>query len=196
MERELRIVVIVFLTYLIFGISSWFSTGSLVTPVFLTKPVLLVVALVIWGINIREVKSWVLVYWITALICLALTDDFVLSWLYLRLGVDVMGDPEQSWWILLTTFVFFYSFLVFSVVFFARQVKVNWQIIFLAGCLFLSLAFFLTQWSLAREISIQLFLTSYFIFSQRCSGLTDKVLRLISYQFLLLFLLESFEYFV
>ncbi|MBK9592615.1 MAG: hypothetical protein IPO32_14335 [Crocinitomicaceae bacterium] len=62
MERELKIVVLVFLTYLIFGLTSFFQTGSLITPIFLTKVILVILALIFLLMNLKEQNHWILLY--------------------------------------------------------------------------------------------------------------------------------------
>src|SRR5688572_19613773 len=122
MERELKIVLSVFLVYLMYGITSLFDTQVLVTPVFLTSPIFVILAGIFAITNRKEKNSYILLLYLIAFICFALVDDFVIGFLtrFLGTGVfDILTLPGFG----LFAFVVFFSFLLFSVWFFYNQTR-------------------------------------------------------------------------
>jgi hypothetical protein len=195
MERELKIVILVFLTYLVFGLTSFFQTGSLITPIFLTKIILVILALIFLLMNLKEQNNWILLYALIAFTAFAFTDDFVISYLSQKIDGFEKLFTETEFYNWLSFFLFF-SFLFYSVLFYWLKKKNKVISIFLLGDLTLCLSLFFTDLGWVQEISIKVFFLTFFIASQSDSEVKNKTLRVLSYLFFGLVLLESFEYFI
>jgi hypothetical protein len=195
MERELKIVVLVFLTYLIFGLTSFFQTGSLITPIFLTKVILVILALIFLLMNLKEQHYWILVYALIGFTAFAFTDDFVISYLSQKISgfEKLFTETDLFNWL---SFALFFSFLFFAILFFWIKKKNKVISIFLFVDLIFCLSLFFTDLGWVQEISIKVFFLTFFIASQSDFEVKNKTLRVLSYLFLGLFLLESFEYFI
>lgn len=195
MERELKIVLTVFLTYLIFGLTSYFQTGSLITPIFLTKITLVILSVIFIFINFKNQDLWILTGASIALLSYAFTDDFVISYLNQKIpGFGSCFTTNNFWnWI---SFSVFFCFLFLSVFFLYSKTKNRIVFIFLISALIICLLLFFTNSGWIQEIMIKVFFLTYFIFCQQDSDLKNKTLRVLSYLYLGLILLESFEYFI
>lgn len=195
MERELKIVLTVFLTYLIFGLTSYFQTGSLITPIFLTKIILVVLAFVFLLLNLRQQQFWILIYCLLAFISYAMTDDFVLGYLSQKIAglEEIFAENTGLSWL---AFGIFFSFLFTSVAFlWFKKKNTLISVLLFADLIFcLSLFFFDSGW--VQEISIKVFFITFFMVGQNDSDVKNKTLRVLSYLFFSLVLLESFEYFI
>lgn len=195
MERELRIVIIVFLTYLIFGLTTYFQSGSLIAPLILTKPILLILAMFFIVMNYSQKNKWLLIFYLFALTAYTMTDEFILSWLERDISpsfAQISRSTFFSW----LTFLVYFIFLIISAFYQNKILKKTsfllLELILILGCL----CFLFTSLSLIQEIFIKGFFMMYIIGSNRDAGLNDKILRILSYQYLCLVLLESFEYFI
>jgi hypothetical protein len=196
MERELKIILTIFLTYLIFGITTWFQTGSLITPIFLNKIILVCLSILFVGMNLKIPHLWILILYTFALLAYALTDDFIIGLLDRLLKSESALIFVQSDLIAVISFIIFFLFLFCSVYFFYRQTGSKIPSLLLLLILVSCLSLFFTSFQILQEILIKLFFLIYFFIGQRDYTLNNKFLRLLSYQFLGLVLLESFEYFV
>ncbi|MBK7128998.1 MAG: hypothetical protein IPM74_03300 [Crocinitomicaceae bacterium] len=195
MERELRIVVIVFLTYLIFGLTTYFQSGSLIAPLILTKPILLILAMIFLVLNFSQRNKWLLIFYLFALTAYAITDEFILSWIERDVS-SAFAEISRSTFFSWLTFLVFFVFLIISV-FYQYKILQKPFIFFLELILILAcFCFLFTSLSLVQEIFIKGFFILYIIASNLDAGLNDKILRVMSYQYLCLVLLESFEYFI
>jgi hypothetical protein len=195
MERELKIVVIVFLTYLIFGLTTFFQTGSLITPIILTKIILVLLAFIFLLMNLKEQDYWILVYALFGFIAFASTDDFVISYLSKKIDGFELFFTETNFFNWLSFFVFF-SFLFAAILFFWIKKKNKSVSLFLLGDLLLCLFLFFTDLGWVQEVSIKVFFLVFFVACQSDFDVKNKTLRVLSYLFLGLVLLESFEYFI
>lgn len=195
MERELKIVITVFLTYLIFGLTTFFQTGSLITPIILTKIILVLLAFIFLLMNLKEQHYWILVYALFGFIAFASTDDFVLSYLSKEIDGFELFFTETNFFNWLSFFVFF-SFLFTAILFFWIKKKNKRISLFLLGDLLLCLFLFFTDLGWVQEVSIKVFFLVFFIACQSDFDVKNKTLRVLSYLFLGLVLLESFEYFI
>lgn len=195
MERELRIVISLFLVYLLYGFASLFQTGVLVTPIFLTPFVLIASAFSFALMNRKLPHVRLLFFSAIAFLFFALADEFIIS-LLTRAAGQKTGDFLHSRACGIVTFMLFFAYLFYSIWFLYRTTGQK----LVAGVLFCILSAcitsFFTDYYLFQEISIQFFCLFYFAVGQSGHHLENKVLRVISYQFLLFSLLEAFEYFL
>ena len=218
MERELKIVLSVFLAYFIYALTTYLNSGSFLAPFFMTKLVLAVVAIVIAAINLRvktslpgsgnqlidhpdkkafiTPKAAILSIYAIIMVLFALTDDLTIQLLDYWTKNTAFDRIGSSTIFLVCSFVLYLGFLVFSVILFYRSLHQS----IITGVLFLLLSGFVLSffWDLTvlRAISLHLFFILFFVFGQRDSDLKNKALRVIAYQYLLCTLLQSFEYFI
>jgi len=195
MERELKIVFSIFLVYLMYGIASFVDTRTLITPIFLTSTIFVIVALIFAIINRSYPKSYALILYVVAFIAFALVDDFVIGFIGRFFGPDIYRFLTGNLFGFFA-FLIFFGFLFFTVWFLYVQTRKTPAALMLLGILSACIILFFTPFFVLQEVSIQLFCLFYFIFGQRGSEPENKVLRVIAYQFLLFSLLESFEYFL
>ncbi|MBI3134776.1 MAG: hypothetical protein HYZ14_08900 [Bacteroidetes bacterium] len=194
MERELKLVISFFLIYLVYGITSLVNTQTLIAPVFLSPFIFVSLAVFFAILNRKQKQHYALILYAVAFTFFALTDEFVMGLL-----TRAFGSPAYE---LLTTtaagiltFLVFFGFLAFAVYFFYRNTKQKIVSVVLFSTLSACILLFFTDYFLLQELCFQFFCLTFFIFGQRGSELKNKVLRVMSYQFLLVSLLESFEYF-
>ena len=218
MEKELKIVLSVFLVFFVFALMTFFNSGTFLAPFFLNKPVMVVVALIIALINTRPIafifdnrnevvdlpeKNFgstpkVFVPWLyfIATLFFAITDDVTIQLLNHWSGNLFFDQLALSPFFLWFSFIFYIGFYAFSIVLFyqslGKPVMAGFLFILLAGFVF---ALFLDL-TVLRQVFIHLFFIAFFVAAQGGSNLKNKSLRLIAYQYLLIPLLQSFEYFI
>jgi hypothetical protein len=196
MERELKIVLSVFLTFFLYALSTYFSSGSFLAPFFLSKLCLVAVAVIMAVMNIRTPKSIILWCYVITTALFAITDEFTLQFLDYKMDTTYLEELTSNNDFLFASFAIYLGFYFFSVVFYLKSHKK----IFQASLLFLLLTGFLLSLfidlTVLRHVSIHLFFILFFVFAQGDSDLKNKTLRVIAYQYLLIPLLQSFEYFV
>jgi len=196
MERELKIVFSVFLVFFIFALSSLFNTGTFLAPFFLSKLILVLVALVIAIINLGASKEYLLWFYFLAALAFALTDDFTISFLDQYFDTTYFDDLSGSRLFLILSLIFYFGFHFSSVLLYYLSRKQ--KLISFGLLIFLILSIFLifTDRPIFGTIGFSIFFLAFFIVAQRDSELKNKTLRVISYQYLLIVLLGAFEYFI
>lgn len=194
MERELKIVVSVFLVYFIYGLTSFTQSGAFITPFFLSPLLFVSLALAFLVMNTKMPKAYILILHLIALTCFALVDEFVISIINRYIGEEVAATFKSDHFALVA-FLIFFSYLLFCIAFFYRLTgnKLMTVVLFSTLCAVISL--FFTDLFFWQELGFQLFCLLFYVVGQRGFDLKNKTLRVVSYQMLLISLLESFEYF-
>lgn len=196
MDKELKIVFSVFLVYFIYALSSFFNQGVFLAPIILTRFAIALVALILVLNNLKQVKVYLLILYLLCTLLLICTDTFSVGYLDMKFGVNFFTTISNSFSFILFSFIFYFGFLFYSIVHFhleSRNFLLSSILCSIIACL---IFLFFTDYYLAKEILIHLFFLCYFAIIQNTSSNISKAVRLLSYQYLLLFLLESFEYFV
>jgi hypothetical protein len=196
MERELKIVLSVFLAFFIYALTTWFNSGEFLAPFPFAKICLVIVALLFVVLNMRTPKYAILWLYLVCTLLFALTDEFTVQYLDYKTGLTFFNELASNYAFLVTSFLVFIGFLYFSVIFYVQTHKkpVQTSLLFLLLTGFI-LSFFIDL-TVLRHILIHLFFILFFVFSQGDSDLKNKTLRVIAYQYLLIPLLQSFEYFI
>lgn len=195
MEKELKIVLSVFLFYFIFGLTQIFKTQAFITPVFLTSFILVFCSLLFWLMNLKEQRPWLLLIMLGIQTSWAFSDVFFTS--FISQHLPALTETVNSKTTGLISLSIFYL-LNFTVVYFLFRLKERKLIVLLILCALLvfSVVLVLINLPLLFKLSLIIFSIVFFYFGQTGSTVETKTLRVVSYQFLLLGLLQSFEYFL
>lgn len=195
MEKELKIVVSVFLFYFIFGFTQVFKTQAFITPVFLTSFILIICALLFWFMNLKESRAFLLILMVGVQFSWAFSDSFFIA--FVEYYFPMAGEIIKSKIAGIISLSVFYLMNLFSVLtlFNLKDKKIT-PLIFLLTPLILSVLLIFSAEPVFFKFSVILFSLAFFFFGQTGSAVETKTLRVVSYQYLLLGLLQCFEYFI
>ena len=218
MEKELKIVLSAFLAFFIYALTTFFDSGTFLAPFFLAKLTMVLVALIIAAMNLRTrvagadpgihladfperkfmvtPKAWVLWLYFISTLFFALTDELTVQLLDYWTKGSGFNALASSPALLLFTFFFCAGFYVYSVILFYTSVGKTAVTVIFAALLALFIFGLFMDLTVLRTLSIDLFFILFFLFTRRDSHLKNKALRCLGYQYLLIPLLQSFEYFV
>lgn len=194
MYRELKIVVSVFLLFIIYGLSSFFSLGAFVTPYFFSKLILVIVSLLFFLLNFRVKKSYFLFFAFINMVCLALIDDFTVQFLSERFQLAFLLPFVNSLGFAYFSFGVFVGFYSLALVFFDQAIQKKWLTISLILLFMATILLFIVKVPYLQEIIFGTYLLVFFIAVNRFNLLEKNVLTILSSLFLLQFLLEIFKY--
>jgi hypothetical protein len=194
MYRELKIVVSVFLLFIIYGLSSFFSLGAFVTPYFFSKLILVIVSLLFFLLNFRVKKSYFLFFAFINMVCFALIDDFTVQFLSERFQLAFLLPFVNSLGFAYFSFGVFVGFYSLAMVFFHQAIQKKWLIISLILLFMATILLFIVKVPYLQEIIFGTYLLVFFIAVNRFNLLEKNVLTILSSLFLLQFLLEIFKY--
>lgn len=197
MDKELKIAIILFLIFLVFGLASYFNQGSFASPVFLNQFVFVSVALIFLLLNLKSKDA--LVLWLYLIPCSLsfLLDHFTMGYLAEKFQNNTLLDFTQSSAFSIVFLIgYFGVFTLLTAYFFKLHKKVFITVIQLI-ILFLTVFFLLfTDNSIDQDLSFHLYLILNIVLINQFNTSNSKGLAVLSYQFLLLFLLEGLEYFL
>ena len=195
MERELRISVIVILTFSIYGLVSLISSGSFVTPFFLSHLIVLGISILFFALNAEIKSAWILGLFSLSFLGYSLHDKFVIWFLTQKLNLSGIDQLTQSTTFALISFVFFFTILFLTIHQLYKESSLPIAAILLALILTVIIALFFTELYFVQNILMILFLILYFVVAQRKVNSEKSVSRILSAQFLLLALLDSLYFF-
>lgn len=196
MEKELKIVFSVFLVYFIYALTSFFNSGLFLAPYFFAKITLVIVSLIFVIINFKTSRIFLLWLYFLATSLFAITDENTIGFLDYIFNTSIFGELSNSISFLVFSFIFYFSFHLIVILFYYISSKKKLISLTLTIVLIFALLLIFINESFIATIVLSLFFVSFFIFVQGDSELKNKTLRVISYQYLLLVLLGSFEYFI
>ena len=196
MERELKIVFSVFLVFFIFALTTFFNSGSFLAPFPFGKITLVIVALILAALNLSAGKGYLLWFYFLASLVFALTDEFTVLFLDNYFNTTYFDELSGSLFFLVLSFILYFGFHFCAILLYYISWKKKFVSLILLILLVLSILLIFTDWPIYGSISFSLFFLLFFIVGQRDSELKNKTLRVISYQYLLIVLLGSFEYFI
>jgi hypothetical protein len=196
MDRELKIVVSVFLLFIIYGLSSFFSLGAFVTPYFFSKLILVIVSLLFFLLNFRVKQSYFLFFAFITMVCLALIDDFTVNFISERFQLDFLLPFVNSLGFAYFSFGVFVGFYALAMVIFHQAIQKKWLSISLILLFMATILLFIVKVPYLQEIIFGTYLLIFFIAVNRFNLLEKNVLTSLSSLFLLQFLLEIFKYLV
>lgn len=194
MYREQRIVLLIILSFSVYGLSSLLSLGDFVTPFFFSKLIFVAVSLAFILMNTGIKKRGYLILAFFAMVSFAAVDGFTVHILTKggqREALSNMFDSEVLLYISLFIFVCFYSSSIFLL---QETVKKWWVTWLLSVFLVTGLIFAYLNELVYFEIAFGLFLMLYYIIVMRNNQSEKSVLSVLSSLFLLQFFLELFKY--
>jgi hypothetical protein len=194
MEREQRIVLLIILSFFIYGLSSLVSLGDFVTPFFFSKLIFVLVSLIFLIMNFKIKKRGYLIFGFLAMLSLAFVDGFTVHILTKggqREALTTLFDKELLLYISLLIFVGFYSSSIFLL---HESIKNSWVTTGLTVFLATGLVCAYMGEMLFFEISFGAFLLLYYVMVRRSNQPEKSVLSILSALFLLQFCLELCKY--
>lgn len=197
MDRELKIAVSIFLVFLIYGLTSFFQSGTFATPIFLNQIILLIVAVLFYFINREKERSVLLLLYIPVMLYSCLIDDFTVHYISSKFNSNLLVDLSENFWVsigfIVIHFLFWYSVTLISKKDKDNSIVSVLQFTLLTATLIL---FFQPYYQILRDVFFVLF-GLLFIYGVNKKGReNDPVFSVLSYQLLLLILLEGMEYFL
>ncbi len=194
MYREQRIVLLIILSFFIYGLSSFFSLGDFVTPFFFSKLIFVIVSLVFFLMNLQLNKRGYLLFAFLAMVSIAAVDGFTVTYISKggqREALAAFFDSNALIYTSLFVFIGFYGTCIFVL---QEELKKGWVSLLLTALLAASLIFAYKGEMLYFEIAIASYL-SVFIIMVISSAKPDKtVLSVLSALFTLQLFLELFKY--
>lgn len=197
MDKELKIAVTIFLIFFVFGLASFINQGSFASPVFLNQFVFLFCAVLFLAFNVNKLDSILLWIYLIPVTLSFLIDHFTMGYLAEKFQNNGLLELTQTdTFSIVFLFGYFGSFLYFSV----RTFSLHKRIIILLAQLILLLStpvlMIFTTFSIDQDMSFHLFLILSIFIINRFNTANSKGFAVLSYQFLLLLLLEGLEYFL
>ncbi len=196
MSRELRISVLIFLTYFIYGLTSLVKLGAFVTPYFLNNSIFVVVAFVFLALSIKKDGRFFLVVLLFTQILAALSDIVTTSMLADRLSSNALLDFVNGKTFIITSFFAYFIGLSLLLIPFQRTLKSVWKTVILGMLIVFSMISISAGYTEFSKITIPLFLLLYALFYYHKTELQRHPVGSISALFLLVFLLDLFKYLV
>lgn len=196
MGKELRIAVLVFLVYFMYGVSSLFSLGDMVTPYFLNTIVFAIVSLVYllmnWSLNGR---FFLFIAFVVQIIGV-LVDVVIMEQIAQRLNGNLLINFVNSKEFIYISLIGYFSGLLLLLIPFQRVVKSMVKTTVLASLIGAGFVCILLGFSFLSEMLLACFYLSYFIFIRLNSEKNTQTVEVISALFLLILLLNTFKYLV
>lgn len=197
MDRELKIVSTVFLVFLIYGFVNVANSGSFAVPVFWFQLSILFVSIAVLVLNWKRPLNFMLLAYVVAQVLLCLVDGYTVNYLATKgnpeLWIALSNSMAVNWLFIICYFGFMAFFSVRLLVISSKKGVFTVPLVLLLGvCVF----FFLPEQALIRDVLFMAYLALNILIINRLLKPEDRFSQLMSYQFLLLFLLESLEYFV
>lgn len=194
MERELKIGITVFLVFLIYGLGTFFNSGSFVTLSLLNPIVLVILSMVFYFMNLKVRGSAYILTVAFAFILYALADPFTLEYLSLKLKLhDVIRFIDTVPFALIS-FILFFGILLLSVYRLLSEIDKRGLVLLPFLLLLTVVAAFFAQHHLLQTILMMAFFMSYFVIAQRNTPDDKSAARICSIIYFVFVLLESVEF--
>lgn len=195
MDRELKIVISTFLVFFIYGLTSFFSSGSFATPVFLNQLILLGIAVLFYVLNTSKKESYFLLIYVIVQAYSCLIDGFTVEFLSQKMNNNFLADLNEQYWF---NYSFMVVFFTFWIVLIWKGVKVHelkaigaLQVALLVSVL---VVFFISDFSWLRDVLFMSLVVTWIFSINKLAKSKHEAFTILSYQFLLLILLEGMEY--
>jgi hypothetical protein len=197
MERELKISVSIFLVFFIFGLTSYFNSGSFATPVFMQHFIYVPLAVLFYLMNLKSKHSFILLIYAAVCMLAFLLDEFSQQYLANKMENNVLYDVTQSASFSIIFLIIYFGFFVFQMFYLLNKTKqyviFSLQIILLVFTIYAIShedLFFYSGMLFSAHLILYVFAANKFMKSD------SKVVSVLSAQFTLLFLLQICQYFV
>ena len=197
MDKELKIVVSIFLIFLIFGLVSLSTSGTFATPVFLKHFLYLPLAILFYGINFKQKQSWLLLVYIPITLLSLLIDDFSVGLITEKYHTNWLFEltSTQAFSLIFIIGYFGFFFLI-SYLFFLSYKKAEMLIASIILLIAVISCLFISEYVIASGPLFLLFLGIQIFSLNRFSTKESTAQKVLSYQFLLIILMQSMEYFL
>ncbi len=194
MERELKIVIGILSTWLMYGIYSFFATGDFMVPYVLTPLVITCCSLLFLILNFSIPHRLALILFFIGYLAFALQDDTTLALLTAATGSYFFQNLADSKAFLIAgLFVFLLSngasLMVLHTESKKRGLTIFCGVIFITSVIFLALGF-----DVVSELLFLVFCFSYFVVCHRINLPDQSASTIVSDLYFLIFALESFEF--
>lgn len=196
MTRELRIAILIFLIYLIYGLSSLFSLGDFVTPYFLNPLVFFLVSVAFLVLNHKENGRFFLFIAVLVQLLGVLVDVVLVELITQRMESNALVNFVNSKSFIYTSFYFYYGGLFLLVIPFHRVLKHLGKTSLLVLLVIASAGAILSTYHFASSILLMSFYLLYFLFVQFYKHEIPSYLQAVAALFVLIFLLDPFKYLV
>ncbi len=197
MERELKISISIFLVFFIFGLTSYFNSGSFATPVFMQHFIYVPLAILFYLLNLKSKQSYILL--IYAVVCLFafLLDEFSQQYLANKFESNYLYELTRSAGFSISFLIVYFGFFVFQMFYLLDKTK-QYVVFTLQAILIAFTIYVLSSEELFyySAISFSAFLILYVFAANKFVKSDSKVVSVLSAQFTLLFLLQICQYFV
>ena len=196
MFREQRIVLLILLSFSIYGLNSLYSLGDFVTPFFFSKIIFVIVSLAFFLMNLSLSKKGYLFFAFLAMFCWAAVDGFTVNYLSKGGQREVLGAFFESKLLIYTSLFVFVGFYATCIFLLQEFLKKWWVTFLLVALLGTSLMFaYLNEW-LFFEISFGLYLFVFIIQVTLKNQEKKTVVNVLSALFTLQLFMEVFKYLV
>jgi len=197
MERELKISVSIFLVFFIFGLTSYFNSGSFATPVFMQHFIYVPLAVLFYLMNLKSKHSYILLLYAVVCALAFLLDEFSQQYLANKMESNVLYNLTKSTSFSIIFLIVYFGFFVFQMFYLLNKTK--HYVVFSVQAILLIITiyalsnedlFFYSAMTFSGHLLLYVFAANKFMKSD------SKVVSVLSAQFTLLFLLQICQYFV
>ncbi|MEO9531563.1 MAG: hypothetical protein ABJG68_14760 [Crocinitomicaceae bacterium] len=197
MDKELKIVVSIFLVFLIFGLVSLSTSRIFATPIFLKHFVYLPLAILFYGMNFKQNQSWLLLMYIPVVLLGLLIDDFSVGLLVEKYHVNWLYEITTTQVFSVIFIVgYFGFFILIAYLFFLAYRKLAILIASLVLILAVITCLFIPDFLIASGPIFLLFLAIQIFALNKYSSNESIAKKILTYQFLFIILMQSMEYFL
>ncbi|MFT4600208.1 MAG: hypothetical protein ACI857_000379 [Arenicella sp.] len=197
MDKELKISISIFLVFFIFGLTSFFNSGSFATPIFMQHFILVPLSLIFFFMNTKEKHSILLLIYFLVCVAALIIDEFSQLYLANKFEFNALYDFSKTDGFSIFFLIFYFGFFVsLGIYLWYKNKQLILAILQLALiALGLILMFSETRMNYA-SYAFTSFLLVFILNSNRFSKEDSKVVNVLSAQFTLLFLLQLCQYFI
>jgi hypothetical protein len=196
MDKELKIIVSLILSMLVYGLASLSTIGAFVTPIFLHSLLVFVVAIVLALLNRSEKGSWILLVYILISLMGVFNDGYALIFLAEYFPESTLQSIYDSAFLGVGFLVLLYGFLIYTEL---KAFRAGGRSLFLVLNLTMILASFVLLFIYPSGVYGEILFMAYLLISMLLYNYFNsnktKVLDVVFYQYLLLFALNVMEYF-
>lgn len=195
MDKELKIAVTIFLTFLVFGFASFINLGSFVTPFFINQFVFVLVAILFYLMNYKAIyATWLLGYVFICALGLAI-DEFSMGYLAQKYENNDLIYFSRSMSFSIAFLILNFGFYIALSAHLFKFTRLKWLLsVQIALILFTVFGLFLNDLPFLGSIIFSIYLISFIAAVNRLLPSENKVLSVLTYQFLLYLVLEGLEY--
>lgn len=196
MERELKIVIGIIMTFFIYGLTSLFNFGGFVTPYFITPFIVLIIAVGFYMIHLKKPRAFVLLIFSLGYLIYILTDSMSVAFMEQRFGIVFFSSPSTIFIASLIGDIVLFGSILISILIFLSESK-NVPVSVLLGVILLSVIILLfSHFLYAQGILTIVFFLTYFVVCHRIKLNDNSISIIVSDVYFLIAILESFEFFI